>query len=530
MKHLLLLIVLFVCIEAAAQQPVRNQTPTEDELLNFDNVEGGEDAPTAAPPPNVAEPETPSPSETASESPPPPESAEAPPSGAGELSAGSEVGAGGGEGVNDADQRFEARLARIYQKYNSSEISDDEWAKIAGDRSAETYTLQEGDTLWDISTKFFGNGFYWPKVWQLNDTITNPHNVKVADTLRFSPGSVTSPPQLEVDQNDPEIEAPPTAAAPDETKTASQIVIPRGKQSRPVLQTIPPSFPGWQQESGDYNQNGFSKSIVNRYQLSAVPQSALASLILERPWESQGEVVEMEGGLGVASNYQMIIVEIPQGASPGAIYTVYSINDEIEDPVTDDDVGVEIYTRAEIEINESIEGSPNSYRALVKKAVLPVRIGDQLVVGNQIARIEHDTNGAQSSVSARIVNAEHGNRKNLILHSVVFLNKGSADGLTVGSLLPVIKNVQLRNSDSRIKFDSKPIGLLKVAHVSERVSTAVVVEEKDPIIPGDETALIATSGDQEPMPTDTSMDSNAPSEIPSESSEPPAPSDVAPSE
>jgi len=39
----------------------------------------------------------------------------------------------------------------------------------------EIYTIQKGDTLWDISAKFLKDPFLWPKLWQRNPYITNPH-------------------------------------------------------------------------------------------------------------------------------------------------------------------------------------------------------------------------------------------------------------------------------------------------------------------------------------------------------------------
>lgn len=95
----------------------------------------------------------------------------------------------------------EERFSRIYQKYNSREIGDAKWTEIAGDKASESYTLQDGDNLWDISTKLFGNGYYWPKVWQLNDDITNPHLVERGKNLSFTPGSSNSPPSLGVDED-----------------------------------------------------------------------------------------------------------------------------------------------------------------------------------------------------------------------------------------------------------------------------------------------------------------------------------------
>ena len=38
-----------------------------------------------------------------------------------------------------------------------------------------TYTVIKGDTLWDICEELYGTAWVWPKVWQLNPHITNPH-------------------------------------------------------------------------------------------------------------------------------------------------------------------------------------------------------------------------------------------------------------------------------------------------------------------------------------------------------------------
>ncbi len=37
------------------------------------------------------------------------------------------------------------------------------------------YTIQRGDTLWDLSDKFFDSPWYWPELWQENEQIPNPH-------------------------------------------------------------------------------------------------------------------------------------------------------------------------------------------------------------------------------------------------------------------------------------------------------------------------------------------------------------------
>jgi hypothetical protein len=47
----------------------------------------------------------------------------------------------------------------------------------------KTYTVQKGDTLWDICQKFYGDPNLWPKLWEMNPFVTNPHLLKPGDIL-----------------------------------------------------------------------------------------------------------------------------------------------------------------------------------------------------------------------------------------------------------------------------------------------------------------------------------------------------------
>jgi hypothetical protein len=50
----------------------------------------------------------------------------------------------------------------------------------------EVYTIKKGDTLWDISGKFLKDSFLWPKLWQRNPYITNPHWIYPGQPIRLT--------------------------------------------------------------------------------------------------------------------------------------------------------------------------------------------------------------------------------------------------------------------------------------------------------------------------------------------------------
>lgn len=50
----------------------------------------------------------------------------------------------------------------------------------------ETHTVHEGDTLWDISERYFGDPWHWPELWSYNPEITNPHWIYPLDRVRLA--------------------------------------------------------------------------------------------------------------------------------------------------------------------------------------------------------------------------------------------------------------------------------------------------------------------------------------------------------
>jgi len=50
----------------------------------------------------------------------------------------------------------------------------------------DTYTVRQGDTLWDLSAKFLSKPWLWPEIWQANPQVRNPHLIYPGDVLNLS--------------------------------------------------------------------------------------------------------------------------------------------------------------------------------------------------------------------------------------------------------------------------------------------------------------------------------------------------------
>ncbi|MDB4970614.1 MAG: Peptidoglycan-binding lysin domain protein [Myxococcales bacterium] len=57
----------------------------------------------------------------------------------------------------------------------------------------DTHVVVKGDTLWDLSARYYRNAWGWPKLWSYNPQITNPHWIYPGDIVRLSaPGTAVA--------------------------------------------------------------------------------------------------------------------------------------------------------------------------------------------------------------------------------------------------------------------------------------------------------------------------------------------------
>jgi len=79
------------------------------------------------------------------------------------------------------------------------------------------YTIKKGDTLWDISSKFLKDPFLWPKLWEKNPYITNPHWIYPGNPIRLTAvepvkkGEVKEEPKTVVEEKPKEVVKEPEA-------------------------------------------------------------------------------------------------------------------------------------------------------------------------------------------------------------------------------------------------------------------------------------------------------------------------------
>jgi hypothetical protein len=59
----------------------------------------------------------------------------------------------------------------------------------------QVHFVQKGDTLWDLGSKYLGNPFAWPQIWELNKWVKDPHWIYPGDPLLVDGSRRAVPPQ-----------------------------------------------------------------------------------------------------------------------------------------------------------------------------------------------------------------------------------------------------------------------------------------------------------------------------------------------
>ena len=114
------------------------------------------------------------------------------------------------------------------------------------------YIIKKGDTLWDLSGQFLSDPFLWPKLWQSNQYITNPHWIYPGNPIRFYPfEEVKIPPTKPTEVKPPEVKPPEVkpeiAKKPPVEEKPVEEVVPPVKPPEVVLRPegIPPKDARW---------------------------------------------------------------------------------------------------------------------------------------------------------------------------------------------------------------------------------------------------------------------------------------------
>jgi hypothetical protein len=343
--------------------------------------------------------------------------------------------------------------------------------------SPQNYTVQQGDTLWDIAARFLEQPWLWPQVWQINPQIQNPDLIYPGDTISLS--YQDGQPVLSLNRD-----GQPSSAAGSSTAVASANTTPvpgiRTERRSPEVrrESLLSPIPAIPLDKID--------AFLSKTTVVDVETFKNAPYLLG---ERDGRTLFGSGDEVLArGNWQSDIVT----------YDIVRQGREFIDPDTRDVLGVESML-----IGTATITSYNGDKAIMKvnNAELEARIGDRLIARE--ALVIDSTYLPQPpafAVDAAIVNIG-GGRDIGGQYDTLVLNQGSGIGLQPGHVLVVRKPdvivddevgkrsflqgmrraLGLATSDRQVQFPGENAGNVLIYRVYEHASLALVLDSNQNI-------------------------------------------------
>jgi hypothetical protein len=286
------------------------------------------------------------------------------------------------------------------------------------------YTVQKGDTLWDISERFADAPWYWPELWEKNNQVANPHRIYPGDRLRlfYSEGvdKIIPPP-------------PPVVEEPMETPPE-------------------PAF------------FAFAGVSIDRYGFvrkeNLVPNGRVLRGKFDRSLFNKGDLLLLQ----------------PEGPIPFAVgveYCTYRIEETFTDPETGEYEGQHYFITGIVRITDI---QSDFATAEVVQSFREVESGNLLMPyfpkSPKIMLVS-----SEPGVEGKIIGSEVPEQLLLGQYHAVFLNKGSRDGLKPGQFYELYKEPEDNIIDASLEYVPSikvPRGQLLVIFTEPETATAII--------------------------------------------------------
>jgi len=402
-----------------------------------------EAAPAEAAPAEAAQPEA-RPAEAAPAEPTPAEAASATEPAAEEAAPAAETPADEAASAESAPAEAAAEAAAPEKKMELGPIGHD-----AQGRAGRIHVVQNGDTLWDISDAYLGTPWVWPSLWKDNNDIKNPHLIYPGDRIWISPFEM---------RKVSEAEAAALLAAQGEAAPAPAALA--ETDAMPTTRSLGSySFPG-------IDGIGF----VTREQYEG------AATILEsaepRKWLTDHSQVVI--GLGAG--------EVQVGDQFDIFRT--------EARVVDLDTGMHYgWATKQLGWLEVTRVDEETSRAIVRLSRHEMQRGDHLLP-RRVRSIDIPITSSPGPVEGRVVHTPD-RRLQMSQTDVVYLDRGTRDGLAVGSPLEIYRRLgdqgmaldEAQNQERRIP--DHVVAKMLVVDVYDDTAVAVVTHTTEELNRGD---------------------------------------------
>jgi len=347
----------------------------------------------------------------------------------------------------DQGSKVMARLTRYiacallpFTLLGESVMADEQTPLTLKQNAPTTYTVVKGDTLWDISALYLDSPWLWPRLWQINPEIDNPHLIYPGDklTLIWRDGQpvLSLKPMRKLS---PQVRVLEKQAVP---TVQEGLVLPYLQSDRLIAQTA------LQQSVRVIGSSDGRKYLTKQDQLY------ITGVQTEKKWGIYREVAQYQRDDDVM--VALRLVALGELAMTGGNFSGLSLQEQNQEILAND------IALPEVDIEER-QLSTTFYPQ-------PAPVGSE-------AHILGSLEGSQYAGQ----------------NQVVVMDQGSSDGLAQGSMFELYQagvkvsdkegqfTYQQEGSDADVQLPSLKVGTLMVIRPYERFSLALITNSSAPI-------------------------------------------------
>ncbi len=320
------------------------------------------------------------------------------------------------------------------------------------DDMPEVYIVKEGDTLWDIAQRFFGDPVAWPDIWKKNLYIDDPHWIFPGQelTLKIILENIAEPEKIYKPLRQPEpvfVETAPRMVVSENTPVETPRII---EDTSNVIGFLSEPQPAYRRES--YMRTGF---LAKR---SEIPVE---------------KVIAIESGTARATTYDDIVIDIgaEDGAKPGEVLAVLTEGNRVKHPDTGEDMGYVMRIKGIIEIMQAGNGQS---KCEVAENFDPIAVGDLVTVIRMTKAPKYDAwIKPDEEIYATLV-ARNERFASIHLEDILYIDKGSNHGVRPGDRFTIFG----RADDKKAPGKRAPLGEIQAVNVMAGETAAIVVSLK----------------------------------------------------
>jgi len=261
-------------------------------------------------------------------------------------------------------------------------------------RAGRIHEVATGDTLWDISDAYLGTPWVWPSIWKDNEAIANPHLIHPGDKVWVSPHEMRRVTEEEADL---------------------------------LLSGTPAEFPA---AMGDGMAMGAPRPVF-KYRVGQT-----TGFVTNDELAGSGSIVEALVPRIMLSDHTPVVIGFGEGeVSVGDRFEIFRPGDRVPDL----DTGIMIgHSTVELGWLEVTEVHEDTATAIIRMSTDDIQRGDH--IHPRVAPPHDIPVLAKPDVKGRILFTPN-KRTEMAYNDVVYLNRGTEDGLAVGSPLEIYEEL-----------------------------------------------------------------------------------------